>query len=100
MPKRRIFRKSFQALPLITAFAVALSLFLAHNSTQLQQDSPPPANPGEKDDKPAEKPADDPQDNNPATPPADQDDKPPPNEPPNPDGKKPAPEPGVPSIPE
>ncbi len=100
MSRRRIFRKSFQALPLITAFAVALSLCLAHNSTPLQQNSPPPINPGDREDKPAEKPSDDPKGNNPETPPADPDNKPPPDQPPNPDGKKPAPEPGVPSIPE
>lgn len=110
MSKHRHIRKSFQALPLIAVLAVALSLFLAHASApgqndgahakRLQQDSPPPVNPGDKDGTPAEKPSDDPKGNNPETPPADPDDKPPPNVPPAPEGTKPAPEPGVPSIPE
>jgi len=96
MPKRRHISKSFQVLPLITALAVALSLFLAHNSTPLQQDSPPPGSPGEK----GEKPSDDPKGNNPQAPPANPDDKPPPNKPPEGDGEKPVPQPGVPSVPE
>jgi hypothetical protein len=111
MPKRRHNHSPLQALPLFAAIAVALSLFLAHNSpsghenaahakTPLQQNSPPPINPGDKDDKQEEKPSDDPKGNNPETPPADPDNKPPPDKPPNPDGKKPVPEPGVPSIPE
>ncbi len=100
MTKRRTFRKSIQGLPLITALAVALSLFLAHNSTSLQQNSPPPVNPGDREDKPAEKPSDDPKGNNPEMPPTDPDNKPVPDEPPNPKGDKPIPEPGVPSIPE
>lgn len=100
MPKRRTFRKSVQGLPLITALAVALSLFLAHNSTPLQQSSPPPVNPGDSEDKPVEKPSDDPKQNNPEVPPAEGDNKAPPNKPPDPDGDKPVPEPGVPSIPE
>lgn len=105
MPKRRYIRK-FQALPLIAVLAVALSLFLAHNRTPLdrhvyahtllQQNSPPPQGPEEKEDKPS----DDPKGNNPDMPPTNPDDKPPPDTPPAPDGKKPAPEPGVPSIPE
>lgn len=110
MPKRRHMRKSFQALPLIAVLAVALSLLLAHTSTtvqndrahakRLQQDSPPPVNPGDKDDKPADPPADDPKGNNPQTPPSDPDNKPVPNQPPDPEGNKPDPEPGVPSVPE
>ncbi len=110
MSTRRHIRKSFQALPLIAVLAVALSLFLAHaqapgpndgaHAKRLQQDSPAPVNPGDKDDKPPEKPSDDPKVYNPETPPADPDDKPPPNLPPAPEGSKPAPEPGIPSVPE
>jgi hypothetical protein len=110
MSKRRHISKTFQALPLFAAIAVALSVLLAHNptpgdvraahaKTPLQQNSPPPINPGDND-KQEEKPSDDPKGNNPQTPPADPDNKPPPDTPPNPDGKKPIPEPGVPSIPE
>lgn len=111
MPKRRPNHKPLQAPPVLAAIAVAMSLFLAHNTTPthesaahaktpLQQNSPPPINPGDKDDKQEEKPSDDPKSNNPETPPADPDNKPPPDTPPKPDGKKPVPEPGVPSIPE
>ncbi|MBX9949458.1 MAG: hypothetical protein K2Y39_09845 [Candidatus Obscuribacterales bacterium] len=106
MFKRRHIRK-FETLPLIAVSAVALSLFLAHNTmpmdnrgalanAPLQQNSPPPQGPEDKE----EKPSDDPKGNNPETPPSAPDDKPPPDTPPQPDGKKPAPEPGVPSIPE
>jgi hypothetical protein len=107
MSSQKHFPKALKALPLITSLAVALSLFLAHSSVpashgfkKLQQDSPPPVNPGEKDDKTPDPPSDDPKGNNPITPPAEQENKPPPNQPPEPEGRKPMPEPGVPSIPE
>jgi len=107
MSRRKHLRKAFQAAPLIAALAVALSLFLAHSSVPahstarpLQQNSPPPINPGENEDKKADPPSDDPKGNNPVTPPAEQENKPPPDQPPEPTGRKPLPEPGVPSIPE
>lgn len=106
MFKRRHVRK-FETLPLMAVLAVALSVFLGHNTTPgdnhrassekpMQQNSPPPDGPEDKEGTPA----DDPKGNNPETPPSAPDDKPPPETPPEPDGKKPAPEPGVPSIPE
>lgn len=107
MSKRKYLPKPFHAVPFVAALAVALSLFLAHSSVpashgfkKLQQDSPPPVNPGEKDDKTPDPPSDDPKGNNPVTPPTEQENKPPPNQPPDPEGHKPMPEPGVPSIPE